>query len=492
MDWEKTFFENFDEYVDKYGGYEIRPLEDLFQEIQDKTKHFDTKGKDLIRRAYEMGKQAHIWQKRKTGWQFFTHPLTIVCMMLPYSPDAELIAAALLHDTIEDTWITSGDIEVLSPTVTTLVEWLTKIWYEDRENNATWLTSEEEKFETIRKVLTASQRDIRILFLKIFDRLHNMVTITGKNPESQKRIAEETRNIYVPLAKRCWLREVYHQLKALCMQILEPEKWSTIKTFVTQKSEEMRQESAELQAYFQEQIWSTKNLEFCMEFLSPFSVDSSKYFNDYAWYANQIVVPETLDCYSILQNIGQRGDINCIQAGKISDFINNPRFSGYSWVHSEVIFRGYKRMKIRIITKKTKEKEIIRKTFQELSTIYSSVLFRDFDLINEATISNSEAFMESVTAHVFARKIPLHSQVNPLFYMPNGLTMLDAVIYLEPNRFAYIESIYRNDEKSPFYALLKNDDIITYTFWEKITLTERSKNDINSGISRWRLEKLFG
>jgi (p)ppGpp synthase/HD superfamily hydrolase len=114
------------------------------------------------------------------------------------------------------------------------------------------------------------------------------------------------------------------------MQILEPEKWSTVKTFVAQKYEQMRQESEELQRYLQEQIWSKKNLEFHTEFLSPFSVDSSKYFNDYAWYATQIVVSETSDCYSILQDIGQRGDIRCIQAGKISDFINNPRFSGYS------------------------------------------------------------------------------------------------------------------------------------------------------------------
>jgi hypothetical protein len=121
-------------------------------------------------------------------------------------------------------------------------------------------------------------------------------------------------------------------------------------------------------------------------------------------------------------------------------------------------------MKIHIITKEVQNKTLLGKSFQELSTIYSPVLFRDFDLINEATVSNSEAFMESVTAHILARKIPLHCQINPLFYMPHGLTMLDAVIYLEPNKFAYIEYIYRNDEKVPFYALIANDDIITYTF----------------------------
>lgn len=104
------------------------------------------------------------------------------------------------------------------------------------------------------------------------------------------------------------------------------------------------------------------------------------------------------------------------------------------------------------------------KTFSQLDDIYSSPLFRDLDLINEATSSNSEAFMESVTAHIFARKIPLHSAINPLFYMPAGLTVLDAVIYLEPKNFRFVESVYRNNEKVPFHAILKADDIITYIF----------------------------
>jgi len=121
-------------------------------------------------------------------------------------------------------------------------------------------------------------------------------------------------------------------------------------------------------------------------------------------------------------------------------------------------------MKIRIVPQKTQDSIIAGRTFSELDAIYSSVLFRDFDLINEATASSSEAFMESVTAHIFARKIPLHSETQPVFYMPLGLTMLDAIIYLEPEKFPYVEHIYRNEEKVPSHALLSREDIITYTF----------------------------
>ncbi len=155
-----------------------------------------------------------------------------------------------------------------------------------------------------------------------------------------------------------------------------------------------------------------------------------------------------------------------------------------------MIFRGYKRIKIRIIPKESQDSILSHRTFAELESIYATVLFRDLDLINEATLSNSEAFMESVTAHIFSKKIPLHSAKNPIFYMPAGLTMLDTVIYLEPEKFRFVDIIYRNNEKVPFYAIINPHDIITYSFGNTVTITQGSKKDIQSGISRWRIDQL--
>ncbi len=90
------------------------------------------------------------------------------------------------------------------------------------------------------------------------------------------------------------------------------------------------------------------------------------------------------------------------------------------------------------------------------------MLFRDFELINEATGSDSKEFMQSVTEHILARKIPLHSKSNPLFYLPIKSTALDAAIYLFPENFNYLDSIYRNNEKVPFHTVLENNDIILY------------------------------
>jgi (p)ppGpp synthase/HD superfamily hydrolase len=123
------------------------------------------------------------------------------------------------------------------------------------------------------------------------------------------------------------------------MMILEPEKWLTLETFLTKQASHMRSELAELESYFREQVWSKKIIDYRTKFLSPFSVNASQYFSDEPWYALQIIVEKPTNCYAILHDIGHNCDINCIQAGPIKDFINNPRFSGYSGLHFDIIFK---------------------------------------------------------------------------------------------------------------------------------------------------------
>ncbi len=141
-----------------------------------------------------------------------------------------------------------------------------------------------------------------------------MVTIQGKSPESQKRIALETLNIYVPLAKRSGLRDVYHILRALCMTVLEPEKWSTLETFLNRQAVLMRKEIDDIKSYFSEQIWSKKILDYRAKFFSPFSLQPENYFSESSWHALQVIVEKPTDCYAILHDIGHRCDMNCIQA----------------------------------------------------------------------------------------------------------------------------------------------------------------------------------
>ncbi len=304
-------------------------------------------------------------------------------------------------------------------------------------------------------------------------------------------MAEETAHIYIPLAKRAGLREMYHFLHGLTAEVLEPEKWITTRTFVTGNHESMVSNSKKAREYLKRQNWSRPVIHYDTDFVSPFSIELTKTYLEESWYAVQMVVRNPSDCYAILHDIGVRRDENFLQIGRVSDLINHPRLSGYTGLHTEAVFNGTQRLKLRIIDEKTYEKVLRYETFEELGEIYGPVLFRDFDLINEATSSDSGDFMKSVTEHILARKIPIHSKSKPLFYMPIKLTVLDAVIYLDPGHFMHIDEIYRNHEKVPFYTMLENNDIITYTLSEKPRILHKWLEYSNSGISRWRIEQYF-
>jgi GTP pyrophosphokinase len=215
----------------------------------------------------------------------------------------------------------------IHPDIANIVEGATKIRGASRGEVHIGLSAEQARFETIRKILIASQKDIRILYLKIFDRSHNMITLHSRSPEAKKRISEETANIYIPLAKRCGLREMYHFLHGLTAEVLEPEKWKTMETFVTNKHEKMVENSKKIHAYLHNKSWSRPVVHFDTDFVSPFSIELKKEYLEESWYAIQIVVREPSDCYAILHDIGARQDENFLQVGKVSDLINHPRLS---------------------------------------------------------------------------------------------------------------------------------------------------------------------
>lgn len=152
-----TYFHEFHNYVDKYRNYEHVPVDELFWEVINACDYLETEEIELIHKAFEIANQAHHCQVRKSGVPYITHPLIICLMMMPYRPSGRLIAATLLHDTIEDTMVTSGDLSRLDEGVKNIVEWATKIRNESGED-ASWLSDEQAKFETIRKILVASQK----------------------------------------------------------------------------------------------------------------------------------------------------------------------------------------------------------------------------------------------------------------------------------------------------------------------------------------------
>lgn len=182
-----------------------------------------------------------------------------------------------------------------------------------------------------------------------------MLSIEVRSPESQIRISQETKNVYVPLAKRCGLRKVYHYLRGLSVSVLEPERWQTMKSFTENTHLSASQTGENIEKYLNDNPWSKKVHLVEIKYLSPFSIEKTQIFHEDAWLLVQIVVKEATDCYAILHDIGKRQDMNLLQIGKINDFINNPRLSGYEGLHFSVVFQGTKKIKLSVITKNTYE-----------------------------------------------------------------------------------------------------------------------------------------
>src|SRR5918996_1015649 len=177
----------------------------------------------LLNRAYVYAMMAHGGQKRASGDLFFSHPLEVAAILTDLKLDDATIVAALLHDTIEDTEATRGEIDTLfGHEIGTLVEGLTKLKKLDL------VTKEAKQAENLRKLLLAIADDVRVLLVKLADRLHNMRTLDFVPAESRRRIAEETLDIYAPLAGRMGMHEMREELEDLSFHVLDPEAYAVV------------------------------------------------------------------------------------------------------------------------------------------------------------------------------------------------------------------------------------------------------------------------
>src|SRR5467141_358771 len=193
-------------------------------ELVERVKQYNPNtNEDLLNRAYVYAMKAHGEQKRASGDPYFSHPLEVAAILTDLKLDDATIAAALLHDTIEDTATTRAEIDqMFGEDIGALVEGLTKL------NKLELVTKEAKQAENLRKMLLAIADDVRVLLIKLADRLHNMRTLSHVPPEARKRIAEETLDIYAPLAGRMGMHGMREELEDLAFCELNPEAYTVV------------------------------------------------------------------------------------------------------------------------------------------------------------------------------------------------------------------------------------------------------------------------
>lgn len=310
-------------------------IEKVIQKILKDDKQYDL---SKIISAYEFAAKAHEGQKRSSGQAYIIHPLAVAYTLLELGMDTDTICAALLHDVVEDTPATLDDLKKrFGQDVAMLVDGVTKL------SKIPIFTKEEQQAENIRKILLAMSQDIRVMIIKLADRLHNMRTLKYRPLEKQRNTALETMNIYAPIAHRLGIRAIKEELEDLSFHFLDPYAYSEIEHILENKKEE-REEFIEVikkriaQRFKSEEFTEPPAIEGRVK--SVYGIYKKIFINHksieeiYDKYAVRIIVTTIAECYNVL---GLIHDMFKPLPNRFKDYISTPKSNMYQSLHTTVL-----------------------------------------------------------------------------------------------------------------------------------------------------------
>ena len=312
-------------------------IEKLLQLLAGTGRSYDT---EKIERAYDYARSLHEGQFRASGEEYISHPIAVAELVAGLELDTDSICAALLHDVVEDCSDRVDLAEIrktFGADVAELVDGLTKlvnIKYEDRD---------ERNIENLRKMFLAMNRDIRVIFIKLCDRLHNMRTLSAKPEEKQRITAFETMNVYAPLAHRLGMQKIKHELETLCLSYLDPVGFKEVEEHIKERYGEHINFVENIRHQISERL-TEAGFKFTLEgrVKSVYSIyrkmfEQGKSFEEiYDFYALRVITETELDCYTVL---GMIHDMYKSIPGRFKDYISTPKPNLYQSLHTTVIGR---------------------------------------------------------------------------------------------------------------------------------------------------------
>ena len=306
-----------------------------------KTHNPDT-DTDLLHRAFEFSAVEHAGQRRRSGEEYITHPLEVASLVADMKLDDVAIAAGLLHDVVEDTLTSIDSVrELFGPEIAQVVEGVTKI------STIPFSSNEERQAENFRKMLLAMVDDVRVILVKLADRLHNMRTLEHLDDRQRIKIARETLDIYAPIANRLGMNKIKNELEELAFKHLEPETYEMLQAWVDQRRRATEQTVAELKRSLEERLSESQSPLVTVEGrIKPlFSIHQKtrrqriNLEEVYDLVALRVITPSVKDCYAALGIIHQMWSP---VPGRFKDFVAIPRPNGYQSLHTSVVSdRGF-------------------------------------------------------------------------------------------------------------------------------------------------------
>ena len=393
------------------------------------TKHMPAADMDLIDKAVAYANEKHQYQKRKDGSPYIIHPLAVAEIVVEMGLDVDAVLAALLHDCIEDTDTSHEEIEkVFGATVAELVEGVTKL------TRANFSSTEQAQMENLRKMFMAMSKDIRVVLIKIADRLHNMRTMQYQSPAKQIIKCRETMDIYAPLAHRLGMQKIKWELEDLSLRYLCPAEYNGILNYLDSNKDEANAFMQTIQDTITDRLtrMGIPNTTYgrIKHIFSIYRkmVSQGKTIDElYDLYAFRVIVDTIPDCYNVLGHIH---DLFNLVPGRFKDYISTPKPNMYQSLHTTVIGSQGIPFEVQIRTWKmheTAEYGIAAHWKYKQGTGDGSE--KDFEwvrrLLESQQDSDAEEYVQSLKIDMFDDEVFVFTPKGRIVSLPNGSTPID-------------------------------------------------------------------
>lgn len=490
---------------------EIRPevwadLEQRYRKLEDTVRHYNPSANfQQIRSAFEFAAKAHGAQMRKDGSPFITHPLAVAQIVAEeLHLDSESIEAALLHDTIEDTSATHEDISRLfSPTVADLVEGVSKL------TRVHYTSKEEEQMENLRKMLMAMSKDIRVILIKISDRLHNMRTMEYQTPEKQKQKSFETMEIYAPIAHRLGMQKMKWELEDLSLKYLDPISYREIVEALNEKAAQYDGFMSSIHDQITRRLREAHIDGYVYGRMKhPYSIYRKMYTQNkslddvYDLFAFRVIVDTVSDCYNVL---GIIHDLYKPILGRFKDYIGTPKPNMYQSLHTTVVGQNGIPFEVQIRTREMHEvaEYGIAAHWKYKQNGQGAGDEGRYEwvrrLLENQEGADAEDFIHSLKVDMFADEVFVFTPRGDVINLPAGATPIDFAYNIHSAVGNHMVGAKVNGRLVPFDTRLKNGDIVEVVTsqsahgpsrdWVKIARSSNARSKIRQWFKRERRDE---
>ncbi len=493
--------------IDSFHTYE--PLFDenpqhIVDDICKFAEYLTKDEKKMVKKAYTVARDAHVWVTRLSGEPYIIHPVRVLEFLMMLQPDAASMQAALLHDVIEDTPMTYEDIKkIFGDEVAELCEWLVKV----SKVRFTW---EERQLETLKKTFLAMWKDLRVIFIKLADRIHNIQTL-HYHPKKHKRfrIAQETLKVFVPVAKRLWLYVYQWFLENWAFKNRDPKEYQRIYDYVVKKYwdvdryknswiDRLKYLSEEDEIPYLDVKWRLKSPYRIHKKLQKYQTkDISKVMDILAF---RILTDSVWDCYNMLGLIHKH--YTPIFA-KMKDYIALPKPNWYRSLHTTILWMYDFPVEIQV---RTKDMEQVAEYWVAAHFAYAEEwistrisdkqaewIHRLQDIVNKfQEAEDKEGFKQHLNVEILEKNIFVYTPKWDIIELPQNSTVLDFAFRIHSDIWFKFKNAFINWRIVPVDYVIKTGDIVDIkTFKNKVTATASRDRYLNTPSAKSKLSRFL-